>query len=104
MEPAAEIWHASGRTTVTRVAEPPKPMSETSAPFLELSRVRFLCPNTAIVHAVRSQYGSLIGKREAPAVILVRKTGARWRIASYTLLGSFGPPARASEAPLVKPH
>ena len=79
-------------------------MSETTAPLMEITRVRFVTPEVAVVDAVRSQYGSVIGKRSAPAIILVRKSGARWQIMLYALLGSFGPPGNTPEVRAVSRH
>lgn len=92
LEPDAGIWDDSGPVDIGRLAEPRKPMSETTAPFTEITSVRLLAPNVAIVHAVRSRYGSLIGRKSAPVVLVLRNSQGRWRIASYALLGSFGPP------------
>jgi hypothetical protein len=60
------------------------PWSEVTAPRIVSKSIRFLTPDVALVDAVIAQYGSLSGSRE-PLLLLMKKQGMEWRIASLRL-------------------
>jgi hypothetical protein len=65
--------------------EPRQPWSETTKPALVLGSVRFITPDVALADAVYGQYGSTIIRRY-PLLLVVKREGQEWRIASLRLL------------------
>ena len=48
--------------------------------YFEATAIRFVTPDVASVKASASQYGSVILKRTAPAVFVLKREGGVWRI------------------------
>ena len=65
------------------------PWSEVTAPRIVVHAVRFVTPEVALVDAANTQYGSVIVVRRVPVLLVMRKEGTEWRIASVRVLMHF---------------
>jgi hypothetical protein len=64
-----------------------QPWSEISRPYFQVQAVRFVSPDVALVDASRSQYGSLVLRRQA-VLFVMKKEGNVWRIVSIRTLAA----------------
>jgi hypothetical protein len=55
--------------------------------YFEATAIRFVTPDVAFVDAAASQYGSVILKRTAPAVFVLKREGGVWRISVMRIGG-----------------
>jgi len=51
--------------------------------------IRFVTPDAAIVDAANTQYGSTILVWRIPVLLVMKKTGTDWRIASLRVLAAW---------------
>lgn len=72
---------AGPRTIAERLADR-RPWSEVTPPRIEHESVRLVTPDVAMVDASWVQYGSTIMRRAQSVMLLLRKEGAEWRVAS----------------------
>jgi hypothetical protein len=63
------------------------PMSEVTPPRLVIRSVRFITPEVALVDCTNTQYGSIFMARSIPVLLVIKKDGAQWKIASLRVLG-----------------
>lgn len=61
---------------------PKQPWSEVTAPQFTAQSIRFVTADVALVDAAVSQYGSTIGVRRVPVLLLMRRDGVEWKIAA----------------------
>jgi hypothetical protein len=69
-------------------SEDPRPWSEVSNPGFVVRAVRFVNPETALVDATSSQFGSTIVVRRTPVLFVMQKEKSVWKIASVRLLAN----------------
>lgn len=67
-------------------SEDPRPWPEVSRPGFIVRTVRFVSPETALVDAVSSQFGSTIVVRRTPILFVMQKEEGVWKIASVRLV------------------
>jgi hypothetical protein len=65
-----------------RTALSVEPMSEVSPVRLTIRSIRFITSEVALVECVSTQYGPVITARITPMLLVMRKDGSQWRIAS----------------------
>ncbi len=63
-----------------------EPWSEITGPRLVIQSIRFVTPDVALVNAVNAHYGSIILARRIPVLLVMKKEGTDWRIASLRVL------------------
>jgi hypothetical protein len=68
-----------------------EPWSEATAPRMAIQSIRFVTPDVALVDAADTQYGSVILARRIPVLLVMKKEGADWRIASLRVLADLAP-------------
>lgn len=57
-----------------------RPWSETTAPRYTIRSVRFTAPGVALVEAVSTQFGSMIGVLRMRVTIVMRRVGSDWKV------------------------
>jgi hypothetical protein len=62
-----------------------RPWSEVTPPKIENMAIRMITPNVAVVDAAWVQYGSAVTRRALPVLLVVKKEGEHWRVASLRL-------------------
>jgi hypothetical protein len=62
-----------------------RPWSETMMPRMVVQSIRFVTPDVALVDAAETQFGSTLNRR-IPLLLVMKKEGTKWRIASLRLL------------------
>jgi hypothetical protein len=67
-----------------------EPWSEATTPRMAIQSIRFVTPDVALVDAADTQYGSVIPARRIPVLLVMKKEGADWRIASLRVLMDLG--------------
>jgi len=67
-----------------------EPWSEATTPKIVIQSTRFVTPEVALVDAANTQYGSVILAQRIPVLLVMRKDGADWRIASLRVLMDLG--------------
>jgi hypothetical protein len=67
-----------------------EPWSEATTPRMAIQSIRFVTPDVALVDAANTQYGSVIPARRIPLLLVMKKEGADWRIASLRVLMDLG--------------
>jgi len=84
---AASLFTANAENELPQLLNPAlrQPWSETTKPALALRSVRFVAPDVALAEADYTQIGSTIVRR-VPVLLVMKKEGAEWRIASLRLL------------------
>ncbi len=78
--PLAELF-TPNISDVDRAYLSPEPWSEVTHPRVDIRSIRWLTDVTALVEAQTTQFGSLIMKRSASMLLVMRKYGVEWRIA-----------------------
>ena len=78
---------AVGIAAIEKALEKRAVWSEVTPPRIEDESIRFIASDVALVDAVQSQYGSTILKRMAPVILVMKRDGGEWRIASFRNLG-----------------
>jgi hypothetical protein len=74
--------------------------SEVTTPSFVIHSIRFVTTDVALVNAASTQYGSTILVRRIPLLLVMKKEGSDWRIASLRVVAhvmswpSAGPPAQ----------
>ncbi|MGA3096435.1 MAG: hypothetical protein ABSF25_08285 [Bryobacteraceae bacterium] len=63
-----------------------EPWSETTTPKMVIQSIRFITPEVALVDAANTQYGAVIPARRIPVLLVMKKEGAEWRIASLRVM------------------
>jgi hypothetical protein len=51
-----------------------------------IQSIRFIAPEVALVDAANTQYGAVIPARRIPVLLVMKKEGAEWRIASLRVM------------------
>jgi hypothetical protein len=70
------------------------PLSEVTPPNIMIRSVRFITSEVALADCTNTQYGSLIIAQNTPVLLVMKKDGAQWRIASLRVLGANPLPGR----------
>lgn len=84
---AADPAELARLSNLDRMLAPSKgPLSEVTAPKIEIRSVRFITRDVALVDAVNSQYGSVILSKSVPLLVVMKKQGKNWRIASLRVM------------------
>lgn len=65
------------------------PLSEVTAPKIEIRSIRFITRNVAMVDAANTQYGALILSKSVPLLLVMKREGSNWRIASFRIMVEF---------------
>jgi hypothetical protein len=60
-----------------------EPLSEVTAPKITVRSIRFITPDVALVDGINAQYGSVIVTKSVPVLLVMKKEGSNWRIASF---------------------
>jgi hypothetical protein len=63
-----------------------KPWSEMTAPRIVSKSIRFVTPEVALVDSANAQYGSVVLVESIPVLLVMKKQGTDWRIASLRVL------------------
>ncbi len=58
-----------------------QPWSETTAPHINIQRVRFLTADVALVDVAAVQYGTVTGRYRIPFLLVLLRANTKWRIA-----------------------
>jgi hypothetical protein len=61
---------------------------ERSQMYFEAQAIRFVTSDVAVADAAGSRYGGMAGKQKAPAVFILKREGADWKIDSLRVLES----------------
>jgi hypothetical protein len=62
------------------------PWSEVTKPHIRVQAIRFITDDVALVDAVNAQYGSTMLVRRVPLLLVLKRQGKEWRIASLRVL------------------
>jgi len=73
-----------------------QPWSEITSPRITARSIRFMPPQVALVECTNTQYGSVILVRTTLLLLVMKKDGAQWRIASVRALQDPAAAAKAS--------
>jgi hypothetical protein len=63
-----------------------KPMSEVTLPHIVPRDIRFVVADVALVDSEIAQYGSMILKQSVPVLLVMKREGTEWRIASVRVM------------------
>ena len=63
-----------------------RPWSEVTTPRMVIQSIRLITPDVALVDAANTQYGSTILVRRVPVLVVMKREGKDWRIASLRVL------------------
>ena len=66
-----------------------EPLSEVTPAKIVIGSIRFVAPEVAMVDCTNTQYGSAIIAQVTPVLLVMKKDGAQWKIASLRV---FSPP------------
>lgn len=87
---AGWVFSEDGQRDWDRVRPPlqdsQRPMSEVSPPLLVLQRIQAVGDGFALVEANLTQFGSAMPAMRLPLLLVMRKTGERWRVDAVRLL------------------
>jgi|SRR5580704_8223203 hypothetical protein len=61
----------------------PQPLSEVTAPRITVSSIRFITPDVALLDGINAQYGSVIVAKSVPVLLVMKREGSNWRVASF---------------------
>jgi hypothetical protein len=73
-----------------------QPWSEITSPRITARSIRFMPPQVALVECTNTQYDSVILVRTTLLLLVMKKDGAQWRIASVRALQDPAAAAKAS--------
>ena len=59
-----------------------QPWSEVTSPRITTRSIRFIAPRFALVECTSTQYGSVLVVRTTSMLLVIKKDGEQWRIAS----------------------
>jgi hypothetical protein len=65
-----------------------EPLSEVTAPRIMVRSIRFITPDVALVDGINAQYGSVILRKSVPVLLVMKKEGSNWRIASFRTIAN----------------
>ena len=93
-KPIADLFTADADNELNRLASldrrlvpsSDRPWSEVTTPRIVVQHIRWITPDVALVDAANTQYGSTILVRRVPMLLVVKKEGKDWRIASLRVL------------------
>jgi len=93
-KPIASLFTADAKADLDRLARLDRGLlqssselwSETTKPIVVIQSIRFVTPDVALVDAADTQYGSSILLTRIPFLVLMKKEGTVWLIASFRLL------------------
>jgi hypothetical protein len=71
-----------------------QPWSEVTSPRLTTRSIRLIAPRFALVECTNTQYGSVLVVRTTTMLLVMKKDGEEWRIAS---VGALQDPAAAAK-------
>jgi hypothetical protein len=74
-----------------------EPMSEVSSVKIVIRSVRFITPEVAMVDCTNTRYGSAIVVQTMPVLLVVKKDGTQWKIASLRVFSPQTFPLRTSK-------
>jgi hypothetical protein len=60
-----------------------EPLSEVTPPKITVRSIRFITTDVALVDGVNAQYGSVIVTKSVPVLLVMKREGSNWRIASF---------------------
>ena len=63
-----------------------QPWSEVTSPRITTRSIRLIAPQVALVECTNTQYGSVIVVRTTSMLLVMKKDGEQWRIASVQQL------------------
>ena len=63
-----------------------QPWSEVTSPRITTCSIRFIPPQVALVECANAQYGSVMVARTTSMLLVMKKDGVQWRIASVRAL------------------
>jgi hypothetical protein len=63
-----------------------EPLSEITSPRITIRSIRLITSQVALVECTNTQYGSMIMARTTSMLLVMKKDGAQWRIASVRAL------------------
>ena len=73
-----------------------EPMSEVTSPLITTRSIRLITPQVALVECTTTQYGSAIMARTTSMLLVMKKIGRQWRIASVRAFQYPAGPAKPS--------
>ena len=93
-KPASTLFTADADSQLDRLMELDRrlvrrsnePWSEVTAPQVVIQSIRFVTPDVVLVDATNAQYGSVALGRRIPVLLVMRKVGKNWKIASLRVL------------------
>ena len=87
-KPPSDLFTADAPAS-ERIALSAEPMSEVTSARIVIRSLRFVAPEVAMIDCTNTQYGSAIMAQVTPVLLVMKKDGAQWKIASLRV---FGPP------------
>jgi hypothetical protein len=87
-KPPSDLFTADAPDS-ERTALSAEPMSEVTSARVVIRSIRFITSEFAMVDCTNTQYGSAIMAQITPVLLVMKKDGAQWKIASLRV---FGPP------------
>jgi hypothetical protein len=93
-KPATDVFTADAPENERSILSPhEQPWSEVTSPRIATRSIRLIAPRFALVECTNTQYGSVLVVRTTSMLLVMKKDGAQWRIAS---VGALQDPAIAA--------
>jgi hypothetical protein len=65
-----------------------EPLSEVTPPKITVRSIRFITPDVALADGISSQYGSVIVTKSVSVLLVMKREGSNWRIASFRTIAN----------------
>ena len=79
-----------------------QPWSEVTSPRITTRSIQLIAPRFALVECTNTQYGSVLVVRTTPMLLVMKKDGEQWRIASVGAPQAPGHRRKAFAGPLIR--
>jgi hypothetical protein len=65
-----------------------EPLSEVTPPKIAVGSIRFITPDVVLVDGISAQYGSVIVTKSVSVLLVMKREGSNWRIASFRTIAN----------------